>query len=162
VAYKPERQRRWSKALVRHGADARTAIAAVRRGHSREGRRRLGAILKTGPEADGSCQFVSPAAKCRPDRNSSRCSAFRRQLASRITTEVMARSRPTIPRASSSRPTHMRVAGGQKAILFRKARVLLDREEQLHRLFEAPAEETRDPYLKERLPNRARGAAYRR
>jgi len=29
VDYKPKRQRRWSKALVRHGADARAAIAAV-------------------------------------------------------------------------------------------------------------------------------------
>jgi len=29
VDYKPRRQRRWSKALVRHGADARSAIAAV-------------------------------------------------------------------------------------------------------------------------------------
>jgi hypothetical protein len=27
--YKPKRPRRWSRALVRHGADARTAIAAV-------------------------------------------------------------------------------------------------------------------------------------
>ena len=29
VDYKPRRQRRWSKALVRHGADARAALAAV-------------------------------------------------------------------------------------------------------------------------------------
>ena len=29
VDYKPRRQRRWSRALVRHGADARTALAAV-------------------------------------------------------------------------------------------------------------------------------------
>jgi len=29
VDYKPKLQRRWSKALVRHGADARAAIAAV-------------------------------------------------------------------------------------------------------------------------------------
>ena len=29
VDYKPRRQRRWSRALVRHGADAREAIAAV-------------------------------------------------------------------------------------------------------------------------------------
>ena len=29
VDYKPRRQRRWSRALVRHGADARAAIAAV-------------------------------------------------------------------------------------------------------------------------------------
>ena len=27
--YKPKRQRSWSRALVRHGADARSAIAAV-------------------------------------------------------------------------------------------------------------------------------------
>jgi hypothetical protein len=27
--YKPKRQRRWSKALVRHGADLRSALAAV-------------------------------------------------------------------------------------------------------------------------------------
>jgi hypothetical protein len=31
VDYKHQRQRRWSKALVRHGADAREAIAAVLR-----------------------------------------------------------------------------------------------------------------------------------
>ena len=29
VDYKPRRQRRWSRALVRHEADAREAIAAV-------------------------------------------------------------------------------------------------------------------------------------
>jgi hypothetical protein len=29
VDYKPMRQRRWSRALVRHGAEAREAIAAV-------------------------------------------------------------------------------------------------------------------------------------
>ena len=29
VEYKPKRQRRWSRALVRHGAEAREAIAAV-------------------------------------------------------------------------------------------------------------------------------------
>jgi hypothetical protein len=29
VDYKPKRQRRWSKALVRHGADPRQAIAEV-------------------------------------------------------------------------------------------------------------------------------------
>jgi len=29
VDYKPKRQRRWSRSLVRHGADARSAIAAV-------------------------------------------------------------------------------------------------------------------------------------
>jgi hypothetical protein len=29
VEYKPKRQRRWSKALVRHGADPRIALAAV-------------------------------------------------------------------------------------------------------------------------------------
>jgi hypothetical protein len=29
VDYKPKHQRRYSKALVRHGADARAAIAAV-------------------------------------------------------------------------------------------------------------------------------------
>ena len=29
VDYKPKRQRRWSRALVPHGADARTAIATV-------------------------------------------------------------------------------------------------------------------------------------
>ena len=29
VDYKPRRQRRWSRALVRHGADAREALAAV-------------------------------------------------------------------------------------------------------------------------------------
>ena len=29
MEYKPTRQRRWSKALVRHGADPRIALAAV-------------------------------------------------------------------------------------------------------------------------------------
>ena len=29
VDYKPKQQRRWSRALVRHGAEAREAIAAV-------------------------------------------------------------------------------------------------------------------------------------
>ena len=29
VEYKPKRQRRWSRALVRHGAEARAALAAV-------------------------------------------------------------------------------------------------------------------------------------
>jgi hypothetical protein len=37
VDYKPKRQRRWSKALVRHGADPRQAIAEVLGG----GRRRM-------------------------------------------------------------------------------------------------------------------------
>ena len=46
----------------------------------------------------------SPAANRRPDRYSSRCSAFRRTLASFSTTEVMARSRLTTSRASSSWP----------------------------------------------------------
>ena len=47
---------------------------------------------------------ASPAARRRPDSNSSRCSAFRKKLRSGITTGLMARSRPTISRASSSRP----------------------------------------------------------
>ncbi len=55
-------------------------------------------------ETAGLAQIASPAARRRPDRKSSRCSAFRRKVASGITTEVMARSRATISRASSSRP----------------------------------------------------------
>src|SRR5271167_3283604 len=57
----------------------------------------------------------------------------------------------------------MRVAGGEKAILFRKARILLDREEQFrHRLFEAPAEETRGPYLKKRVADPGAGTESQR
>ena len=53
----------------------------------------------------GCSQSASPAASRRPDRYSSRCSAFRRNPASGwITTGVMARSRATTARASSSRP----------------------------------------------------------
>ena len=55
-------------------------------------------------ETAGQAHASSPAARRRPDRYSSRCSSFRRLLASGITTEVMPRSRSTISRASSSRP----------------------------------------------------------
>ena len=49
------------------------------------------------------------------------------------------------------KPTHMRVAGGEKAVGLRTGRILLDREEQLwHGLIEAPADEMRDAYCKER------------
>ncbi len=52
------------------------------------------------------------------------------------------------PRDDLSRvvePTHMGVAGGEKAIRARKARILLDREEQFrHCLIEAPSEEMRE------------------
>src|SRR5215472_12908739 len=48
-------------------------------------------------------------------------------------------------------PTHMRVAGSEKAVWHRVAWVLLEREEQLwHGLFEAPAEEMRLAYSDER------------
>lgn len=47
---------------------------------------------------------IFSAARRRPDRNSSRWSAFRKKLASGITRDVMARSRVTISLASSSRP----------------------------------------------------------
>jgi len=48
-------------------------------------------------------------------------------------------------------PSHMGVAGGEIAIGPRKVRTLLDREEQLgHGLVEAPADEMRDAYCKER------------
>ena len=64
-------------------------------------------------------------------------------VASGITTEVMARSRVD-DLARVVEPSHMRVAGGEKAIGYREARIVLDREEQLrHRLVEAPAEEVR-------------------
>jgi hypothetical protein len=52
----------------------------------------------------GLAHDASPTARCRPDRKSSRCSAFRYWLASGITTQVMPLSRVTISRASSSRP----------------------------------------------------------
>src|SRR5208282_3177714 len=58
------------------------------------------------------------------------------------------------PRDDLSRvvePTHMGVAGGERAIRAREAGILLDREEQLrHRLIEAPAEEMGVAYLQER------------
>jgi len=55
-------------------------------------------------EAAALAHVASPTAMRRLERYSSRCSAFRRTLASGITTEVMARSRSTTSRASSSRP----------------------------------------------------------
>src|SRR5262249_5178072 len=57
-----------------------------------------------GGETTGLAHFSSPAARRRPDSQSSRCSAFRRKLRSDTTTGVIARSRVTISRASSSRP----------------------------------------------------------
>jgi len=59
---------------------------------------------KDGGLAARLAQGVSSAAKRRPDRISSRCSGFRRKLASGITTGVTARSRLMISRASSRRP----------------------------------------------------------
>ena len=55
-------------------------------------------------KAAGLAHAASPAAKRRPDRKSSRCSAFRRSMMLGITRGVMARSRSTTSRASSSRP----------------------------------------------------------
>ena len=55
-------------------------------------------------ETAGLAHPASAAAKRRPDNNSSRCSGFWKWLTSGITTEVMARRRVTISRASSSRP----------------------------------------------------------
>src|ERR1700737_3575000 len=46
----------------------------------------------------------SPAAKRRPRKKSSRSSGLRQYIARGTTTGVMVRSRPTISRASSSRP----------------------------------------------------------
>src|SRR5215472_6969560 len=46
---------------------------------------------------------ASPIARRRPDRKNSRCSGFRRKLASGIRTEVMVCSRSMISRASASR-----------------------------------------------------------
>jgi hypothetical protein len=54
---------------------------------------RIGVTLKTGPEAERRCHVGSPAARRRPDSQSSRLSAFRIKLRSEITTGVMARSR---------------------------------------------------------------------
>jgi hypothetical protein len=54
---------------------------------------RIGVTPKTGPEAERRCHVVSPAARRRPDSQSSRWSAFRIKLRSVITTGVMARSR---------------------------------------------------------------------
>jgi hypothetical protein len=47
---------------------------------------------------------ASPAARRRPERNSSRSSRLRYRIAGSITTGVIARSRLTVSRASSSRP----------------------------------------------------------
>jgi hypothetical protein len=47
---------------------------------------------------------ASPAARRRPDRNSSRCSGLRKRRSLGTTTGVMARSCATMARASSSRP----------------------------------------------------------
>ena len=55
-------------------------------------------------ETAGLAHPASPAARRRPERNSSRWSGLRRKLASGITTGVMARIFVTISRASSSRP----------------------------------------------------------
>jgi hypothetical protein len=69
---KPKRQRCWSKALVRHGADARAAIAAVLEVPAEQIGVRdnagLGTIPRTTPEAEGSCHVASPIARRRPDR----------------------------------------------------------------------------------------------
>src|SRR5262245_27380397 len=59
---------------------------------------------ENGGEAARLAHSVSPAARRRPDSHNSRCSVFRRKLRSEITTGVIARSRATISRASSSRP----------------------------------------------------------
>jgi hypothetical protein len=60
-------------------------------------------------------------------------------------------------------PTHMRVAGGEKAIRVWMGGVLLDRQEQFrHGLCEAPAEKMRVAYLKERrADSRPRAEAQR-
>ena len=51
-------------------------------------------------------------------------------------------------------PAHMGIAGGEKAIRHRVARILLDREEQfLHGLIEAPRREMRRAAM--RRPGRA-------
>ena len=59
---------------------------------------------KDGGEAAGLAHVSSPAARRRPDRNSSRSSGFRYRVAGSITTGVIARNRLTISRAASSRP----------------------------------------------------------
>ena len=55
-------------------------------------------------ETAGLALAASPVAMRKPETNSSRCATFRCWLASGITIEVMALSRSTISRASSSRP----------------------------------------------------------
>ena len=94
-------------------------------------------------EAAGLAHAASPAARRRPDRKSSRCSGFRRIASVRYHD----RGDGAQPRDDLSRviePSHMRVAGGEKAIRVREVRIVLDREEQLrHCLVEAPAEEMR-------------------
>ena len=48
-------------------------------------------------------------------------------------------------------PIHMGIAGGEKAMSVRQARILLNCEEQLrHGLIEAPADEMRSAYYNER------------
>jgi hypothetical protein len=62
----------WSRALVRHGAKARLAVAEVLRMPVEDvavrDRSRLSAILGTGADVDGGCHVVSPTARRRPDR----------------------------------------------------------------------------------------------
>ena len=60
--------------------------------------------IRSQAEADDSGHVASPAASRRPDRKSFWCSGFRKGVMLGTTTEVRARSRSTISRASSSRP----------------------------------------------------------
>jgi hypothetical protein len=60
-------------------------------------------------------------------------------------------------------PTHMSVAGREKAMRRREAWILLDREEQLrHGIIEAPSEEMRHTYRKERRADAGAGTEAQR
>src|SRR5207248_3421482 len=56
------------------------------------------------------------------------------------------------------KPAHLRVAGSEKAIWVREARIFLDRDEEFrHRLLEAPADEVCHTYVEKRRSDAGAG-----
>ena len=105
VLRRDHRQRRGRAGSSRsHDRDLNSG--ATRNGHPPK-RQRSGLTVtrvEDHGEAAASGHVVSPAAKRRPDRKSSRSSGLRYRVPGSITAGVIARSRLTISRASSSRP----------------------------------------------------------